>query len=36
LKGKETITHWEKEIKEKSKGKTWDALPENSGDGVDN
>jgi hypothetical protein len=25
-KGKETITYWEKEIKEKSKGKAWDAL----------
>jgi hypothetical protein len=26
LKGKASITHWEKEIKEKHKGKAWDAL----------
>ena len=26
LKGKETITQWEKKIKEKCKGKAWDAL----------
>jgi hypothetical protein len=25
-KGKETINHWEKEIKENRKGKAWDAL----------
>jgi hypothetical protein len=28
LKGKTTITRWEKEIKEKRKGKAWDALAE--------
>jgi hypothetical protein len=29
-KGKATITQWEKEIKEKCKGKTWDALTQES------